>query len=244
MTEEPRRYENYPPTAEADPGAPAEQQPAPSGWVATPPAPSPVPPQSGPSRRLLFAGAMGVVALAAPIVWGLARDPEPGDPDPYESFAGGPGVPDPPDQDDETSYDLDGLEVRVPDGWDEVSNTDHRLVIARGGSTVTFLHYAAGQDASAADEAAEQVRRYAASVRKATKPSTTSDTDGDIESAETVLSGQVDGTPVDVRSSVRIDTSTDDYAAAAVVSVIFQNPAKGVRADVATMRRDFLDQLG
>lgn len=241
MTQEHPHYENYPPTtADADPATHPNPTdgPPPPGWMLPGPAPTP-PPSQGPSRRLLLGGVVGVGLLAAPILWGLARQADSTDPDPYESAAA-----EPDDQEDTESYDLDGFDVEVPDGWSVVSSTDHRLVIRQGGNAVTFLHYAAGQDASAADEAAQQLRRYAADVRKAGTVTSTTDTTDAIESADAVLSGEVDGAPVDVRSSVRIDTSDDDYAAAAVVSVILTKAATDVRKQVTRMRRDFLDQLG
>lgn len=240
MTERHSRYENYPPTtAESHPSALGEPPPTDRlpGEMTTPTFGRVQPQPASPSRRLLLGGLAGVAVLSVPIIFGLSQGS-----DGSASVSEEADAPMPPD--DLDLYDLNGFEVSVPIGWTEVSSTDHRLVIRQDGNTVTFLHYAAGQDASAADEAVQQLRRYAADVRKATTQRTTSDTIDQFEKAEAVLTGELNGKPVKGRAEVVIDVDDNDYDAAAVVSVVLTTAPKDVRAEVDRMSRDFLDQLG
>lgn len=86
------------------------------------------------------------------------------------------------------------------------------------------------------------MKRYAAEVRTFKQVSDNSEESDDLETAELIGTGTVDGKPVDVVSSVRIAVS-DDYQALAVVSVVLKAMTVAAR-QAKQMREDFLDQLG
>ena len=241
----PPNYENYPPPTQDQRPPVGESTREPDGWTVVPaPTAPPLGPgrTSGPSRRgvlgligVLGVGLVGVVAYAdhATGVGGLATGESSSWTDPA------------PEEDPEAEeFDLVGLTVTAPRGWEAVSSTAHRLVLRNGANIVTFLHYEAGQDASAMDEARQQLRRYAADVRSAKETSADTSTNEDgVEKAEVVLTGKVDDAAVDVVSSAAIDPA-DDYAAAAVVSVLAHKGATGIAGEVKRMRQELFDQLG
>ena len=234
----PPSYENYPPPT-ADRPIVDEPDAASSGWTPTPaPSGGSLQPGSGPqsSRRtvltlggLVVAGVVGLTIIAS-------NAGTPTEPETMETSAD-----DPADPDDET-YDLDGYEVAVNSDWEVRSQTPHRLGLANGHSAVTFLAYDAGEDAEALDEAREQLKRYAAEVRKYQQQSDNSETSDDLESAELIGSGTLDGQAVDVVTSVRLAVG-DDYQALAVVSVVLTKMTQAA-GQARKMREQFLDQLG
>ncbi|MBK8447885.1 MAG: hypothetical protein IPL41_14695 [Micropruina sp.] len=206
--------------------------------VPAPPSPA-NPGPAGPGRRtVLWLGAVvGVGAVGLSLLAGVNS---------FEQNESGEAStwadPDPDAGQGGQEYYLGGLTVLAPTGWTQVSATEHRLVLQGGANTVTFLHYEADQDANAMDEARQQLRRYAADVRTTTEVSATDDTSDYPETAEVTLTGKVDGQAVDVVSSVVL--TTDTYEAAAVVSVVLQGAGSDIAREVASMRDDFLSQLG
>lgn len=235
----PPSYENYPPPTADRPIADEPGTGGSSGWTPTPaPSGGSLQPGSGPqsSRRTVLTAAGLVVAGVVAVTIFANNAGEPDEPDPMESSI------DDPDDPDEPIYDLDGYQVVADSDWQVRSSTPHRLVLANGPSLVTFLAYQAGQDAAALDEARQQLKRYAAEVRTFKQVSDNSEESDDLETAELIGTGTVDGKPVDVVSSVRIAVS-DDYQALAVVSVVLKAMTVAARR-AKQMREDFLDQLG
>lgn len=235
----PPSYENYPPPTADRPIADEPGAGGSSGWTPTPaPSGGSLQPGSGPqsSRRTVLTAAGLVVAGVVAVTIFANNAGEPDEPDPMESSI------DNPDDPDERIYDLDGYQVVADSDWQVRSSTPHRLVLANWPSLVTFLAYQAGQDAAALDEARQQLKRYAAEVRTFKQVSDNSEESDDLETAELIGTGTVDGKPVDVVSSVRIAVS-DDYQALAVVSVVRKAMTVAAR-QAKQMREDFLDQLG
>lgn len=234
MTDRPPvTFQNYPldPDATTEPEPPLATPKAVTGWQPTPP---PQQPPSGPSRRRVI-GAVGFGVACLGLASWVVRDgsTEPGIDTEYPTSE----VPLP------NVVTVGGYEVTLPDGWDvDDQDLETIAVLSKGANRVTFRFFNTSGDATGAEEAQRLLSRYTKELKNQGKISTRSGTDGDLRTGRGQVAGRVGGKPAEAEA--RVVLSDEENTALAVITVVLDNASDAVRKQVATMRDEFLDQLG
>lgn len=237
----PTAFEPYPHATEA--GRPSdESRPAPSAlqsWAGSPPiAPAA---SAGPTRRGVVTGLVVGGALlfgATQLMWRADRNPDPG---PSELATELPGT-EPGQAQDTATFGTDpGFTVPVPSGWQVEQASENAVAISQGKNRLVAREYVAGTDASAVDEAGRMATRYASSVVRTGKPTTSKAGDGDKTLGTYRSAGTEARRKVTLQSDVAI--RDPDARAVAVVTVLIDGADPQIADDLDRMRQEILDQL-